>query len=53
MALEADVVLRAHFGHLVVEQLRLDELEGAKPERERGAEFEEVFVAKWRERVEP
>jgi hypothetical protein len=51
LGLDPECVLRAHLGPLLVEQLGLDQLDGAKPDREALAAWREMLARKWAERV--
>jgi hypothetical protein len=52
LGLEPETVLRAHLGDFHVAQLRLDELEGAKPHKARQCEWSDKLRRHWRERIE-
>jgi hypothetical protein len=52
IGLEPQTVLRAHLGDLQVATLGLQQLDGAKPDRAALRDWRELFVRKWRERVE-
>jgi len=51
MRLEPDVVLRAHLGPLIVEQLGIDELDGAKPDKRQLADWRGLFARQWSHRT--